>query len=146
MYYSGLEKIGIPKREIMVHRVEKARDTQQDAKEQFKTTLEQFSALTQFNGGDLEAVYKKLNSEYEASKDEAAAVSKRIADIKDVSEALFAEWADEAEQFSTASLRRNSLQKLAVTKQQYNKLINAMHRAEAKMAPVLAIFKDQVLL
>ncbi|MBW6453735.1 MAG: DUF2959 domain-containing protein, partial [Methyloprofundus sp.] len=55
MYYSGLEKIGIPKREIMVHRVEKARDTQQDAKEQFKTTLEQFSALTQFNGGDLEA-------------------------------------------------------------------------------------------
>jgi len=146
MYYSGLEKMGIPKREIMVHRVEKARDTQQDAKEQFKTTLEQFSAVTQFKGGDLEAVYKKLNSEYEASKDEAAAVSKRIADIEDVSAALFAEWADEAEQFSTASLRRNSLRKLSATKQQYNKLITAMHRAEAKMEPVLTIFKDQVLI
>jgi len=146
MYYSGLEKMGIPKRDIMVHRVEKARDTQQDAKEQFKTTLEQFSAVTEFKGGDLEAVYNKLNSEYEASKDEAAAVSKRIADIEDVSAALFAEWADEAEQFSTASLRRNSLRKLSATKQQYNKLITAMHRAEAKMEPVLAIFKDQVLI
>ncbi|MCF7970460.1 MAG: DUF2959 domain-containing protein [Methylococcaceae bacterium] len=146
MYYSGLDKIGIPKREIMVHRVAKARDTQQDAKEQFKTTLEQFSAVTQFKGGDLEAIYKKLNSEYEASKSEAAKVSKRIADIEDVSEALFTEWAEEADQFSTASLRRNSLQKLAATKQQYSKLISAMHRAEAKMEPVLAIFKDQVLI
>jgi len=49
--------MGIPKRDIMVHRVEKARDTQQDAKEQFKTTLEQFSTVTEFKGGDLEAVY-----------------------------------------------------------------------------------------
>ena len=57
MYYSGLERMGIPKRDIMVHRVEKARDTQQDAKEQFKTTLEQFSTVTEFKGGDLEAVY-----------------------------------------------------------------------------------------
>ncbi|SHE23717.1 DUF2959 domain-containing protein [methanotrophic endosymbiont of Bathymodiolus puteoserpentis (Logatchev)] len=146
MYYSGLEKIGIPKRDIMVHRVEKARDTQQDAKEQFKTTLEQFSAVTQFKGGDLEAVYNKLNSEYEASKDEAAAVSKRIADIEDVSAALFAEWKDEADEFSSAALRRNSLHKLAATKQQYDKLISAMHRAEAKMPPVLAVFKDQVLI
>jgi len=145
MYYSGLEKMGIPKRDIMVHRVQKARDTQQDAKEQFKTTLEQFSEITKFTGGDLEVIYKKLNSEYESSKDEASAVSKRIADIEDVSEALFSEWAEEAEQFSSASLRRNSLQKLSATKRHYNQLISAMHRAEDKMAPVLAIFKDQVL-
>lgn len=65
MYYGGLEKIGIPKREVMVYRVEKARDTQEETKEQFKSALEQFTALTGFQGGDLEATYNKLNSEYE---------------------------------------------------------------------------------
>ena len=39
MYYSGLEKIGIPKRDVLVHRVEKARDTQEETKEQFKSAL-----------------------------------------------------------------------------------------------------------
>ncbi len=34
-YLGALESISIPKREVMVHRVEKARDSQEDAKEQF---------------------------------------------------------------------------------------------------------------
>lgn len=42
----------------MVYRVEKARDTQQETKEQFKSALEQFTAATNFQGGDLEATYK----------------------------------------------------------------------------------------
>lgn len=59
MYYSGLEKIGIPKRDVLVYRVEKARDTQEETREQFKSALEQFSAATNFKGGDLEGIYKK---------------------------------------------------------------------------------------
>jgi len=57
MYYGGLEKIGIPKRDVMVYRVEKARDTQEETKEQFKSALEQFTVVTNFKGGDLEAIY-----------------------------------------------------------------------------------------
>ncbi|PKM12910.1 MAG: DUF2959 domain-containing protein [Gammaproteobacteria bacterium HGW-Gammaproteobacteria-3] len=145
LYYSGLEKIGIPKRLVMVHRVEKARDTQEETKEQFKSALEQFTALTQFNGGDLEATYNKLNGEYEASAAKAEEVKKRISDIEDVSEALFAEWEEEITQYSSASLKRNSQQKLNSTKQQYQQLISAMKRAEAKIEPVLTVFKDQVM-
>ena len=55
VYLEGLEKIGIPKRDVMVYRVEKARDTQQETKEQFKSALEHFTAVTNFQGGDLEA-------------------------------------------------------------------------------------------
>ncbi|MFZ1712946.1 MAG: DUF2959 family protein, partial [Nitrosomonas sp.] len=44
MYYSGLEKIGIPKRDVLVYRVEKARDTQEETKQQFKSALAQFTA------------------------------------------------------------------------------------------------------
>jgi len=145
MYYSGLEKMGIPKRELMIHRVEKARDTQEDTKEQFKSALEQFTAVTNFNGGDLEAIYNKLNTEYEDSIDQAELVRKRIDDIKDVSEALFEEWEEEIAQYSSASLKRNSQSQLSSTKRQYKQLILAMERAETKLEPVLAVFKDQVL-
>ncbi|WAR43434.1 DUF2959 domain-containing protein [Methylomonas rapida] len=145
IYYSGLEKIGIPKRDVMVHRVEKARDTQEETKQQFKSALEQFTAVTHFQGGDLEATYQKLNGEYEASVQKAEEVKKRIADIEDVSNALFSEWETELTQYGNAALRQNSQQKLTATRAQYEQLIAAMRRAEARIEPVLSVFRDQVL-
>lgn len=145
LYYGGLEKIGIPKREVMVFRVEKARDTQEETKQQFKSALEQFTALTRFKGGDLEVTYNKLNREYEASVDKADEVKKRISDIEDVSGALFREWENEITQYSSASLKRSSQSKLSATKAQYQQLITAMKNAESKIGPILADFKDQVM-
>ena len=40
--------LGIHKRDLLVHRVEKARESQEEAKEQFKTALEKFSAFDEF--------------------------------------------------------------------------------------------------
>lgn len=145
VYYSGLEKIGIPKRDVMVYRVEKARDTQEETKEQFKSALEQFTAATNFKGGDLEAIYNKLNNEYEASVDMAEEVNDRIADIEDVSEALFSEWEQEITQYSSASLKRDSQSKLNNTKAHYRQLISSMKTAEAKIEPILRVFNDQVM-
>ena len=145
MYYNTLDSMGIPKRDIMVHRVEKARDTQEETMEQFQTALEQFTAVTNFDGGDLEKAYNKLNKEYLASVDKAQEVNKRIKDIENVSGALFKEWEQELDQYSNASLKRSSQQQLNQTQEQYQQLIAAMKRAEKKIDPVLTIFKDQVL-
>jgi hypothetical protein len=145
LYYSGLEKIGIPKRDVLVHRVEKARDTQEETKEQFKSALEQFTAVTNFKGGDLEAVYNKLNKEYEASIAKADEVKDRIAAIEDVSQALFNEWEEEITQYSNAALKSSSQQKLTATRAHYKQLITTMKTAEAKIQPVLTVFKDQVM-
>jgi len=144
-YYGALESIGIPKRDIMVHRVEKARDSQEDAKQQFQSALEQFSALTQFQGGDLEQTYKSLKGELDDSEADANDVRKRIAGIEDVSGALFEEWEQELDQYSSASLRRSSVAQLRETRRQYKQLIAAMKKAEAKMEPVLVTFRDQVM-
>jgi hypothetical protein len=132
-------------RDILVHRVIEARDTQQEAKQQFKSALEQFTALTNFKGGDLQDTYERLNEEYEDSVAKAEELRKRIDDIEDVSEALFEEWEDEIEEYSSASLKRSSQQKLRDTQRRYKQLIAAMKRAEAKTKPILAVFKDQVL-
>ncbi len=145
VYYGGLEKIGIPKREVMVYRVAKARDTQQETKAQFKSALEQFTALTRYQGGDLENIYQRLNNEYEDSVKQADLVNKRIRDIEDVSDALFREWEQEITQYNNASFKTSSQQKLTATKAQYRQLITAMKNAEAKLPPILSVFKDHVL-
>lgn len=145
MYLEGLEKIGIPKRDVMVSRVEKARDTQEETKEQFKSALEQFTAATNFSGGDLEATYNRLNDAYEASVGKADEVKTRIADIESVSEALFTEWKTEITQYSNASMKQNSQKKLDSTQAHYRQLIASMKQAEAKIEPILTVFHDQVM-
>jgi len=144
-YYGALEKVGIHKRDVLVSRVEKAKDSQQEAKEQFKTALEKFKSITQFDGGNLETVYNNLNDEYEESKELAGDIRSHISDIENVSDAMFEEWEAELDQYTNQSLRRKSAQQLANTKRQYNKLIKTMKNAEKSMDPVLNIFKDQVL-
>ena len=62
-----------------------------------------------------------------------------------MAEALFDEWEVELDQYTSAPLRRSSERRLQETRAQYKQLIQAMKRAEAKMAPVLAAFHDQVL-
>ena len=144
-YYAGMEKIGYHKRDLMVSDVEKARDAQQDAKEQFKSALDRFTTVLNVKGGELQAKYDTLNAEYERSEAKAQAVRNRIDSVEDVSQALFAEWEAELKEYSSASLRRDSQTKLTRTRTQYAKLIKAMKRAESKMDPVLGKFKDQVL-
>ena len=145
VYYGAMEKMGYHKRDILVSDVEKARDAQADAKEQFKSALERFSSVLNFKGGDLQEKYDKLNAEYERSETKAQAVHDRVASVEDVSEALFDEWKAELQEYSNANLRRNSQRKLDQTRKQYAQLIKAMKRAEKKMDPVISAFKDQVL-
>jgi hypothetical protein len=144
-YYGTMEKLGYPKRDLMVNRVESARDAQQDAKEEFETALEKFKSVLNFEGGALEEKYDQLKAAYDRSDARADTVRDRIESVEDVADALFEEWEAELDQYSSSSLRRSSARKLQQTKQQYAQLISAMKRAEKKMDPVLAAFHDQVL-
>ena len=144
-YYGAMEKFGWEKRDILVDRVEDAKGEQEAAKQQFKTTLERFQELTSFQGGELEAKYKKLSKEYDRCKDAADDVRGEIESVESVAKDMFAEWQKELEQYSNADLRRDSEQKLRDTQARYNQLIGVMKNAESKMEPVLKAFNDQVL-
>jgi len=144
-YYKTMESIGIEKRDILVDRVEEARDAQDSASEQFASALEQFRATVNFDGGDLEEIYDRLNSEYEDSVSEAGDVSGRINAVESVAEDLFNEWEEELEQYSRADMRRSSASLLKDTRSRYGKLMASMRRAERSMDPVLEAFQDQVL-
>lgn len=144
-YYSTMESLGIEKRDILVDRVEEARDAQDDASEQFTSALEQFRSVVAFDGGDLEDVYDDLNAEYERSTARADAVSERIDDVESVAEDLFEEWEAELAEYSKPELRRSSEQLLRDTRGRYRQMMTAMRRAEQTMPPVLESFQDQVL-
>jgi hypothetical protein len=144
-YYSAMEKVGVHKRDIMLDRVENAQTAQQDAQEQFKSALEQLSELINYDGGDLASQYELVNDQYEASKASAAEVESRIAAIEGVADALFDEWNEEIQQYSSQTLKRQSQQKLRETQGNYQSLIKAMHRAKDKMTPVLSALKDNSL-
>ncbi|HUR29059.1 MAG TPA: DUF2959 domain-containing protein [Planctomycetota bacterium] len=144
-YYKTMEKFGKQKREILVDRVEAARDEQSEAKKEFKDALTRFRELTGFKGGELEDKYEALKDEYEDCESRAEAVSSRIAAIEDVSQAMFDEWQAELGEYTNKDMRRSSEQQLRETKQRYGQLIGAMKKVEKAMQPVLGTFKDQVL-
>ena len=58
---------------------------------------------------------------------------------------LFLEWEKELTQYSSPELRRSSQKQLDTTRARYRELIGAMKRAERKLDPVLAAFRDRVL-
>ena len=144
-YYSTMEKFGVHKRDILIDRVNEARDSQQEAKEQFASALEKFSSVVKFKGGELEKQYQQLKNELDRSEAGAVQVHDRIKAVEEVAEDLFDEWQDELKQYTSSKLRQSSKDKLARTKKQYARLIKAMKRAEAKIEPVLNPMRDQVL-
>lgn len=145
VYYNTMEKFGQEKRDILVRRVGKARDAQQEAQVVFKDALEQFGSVVQYDGGDLQKQYDKLSAELERCEGRAQAVHTRIVDVDRVARDLFKEWAAEAKQFQNVAYRRDSEAKLRETRQNYDRMLGAMRNAESKIEPVLAVFRDQVL-
>ena len=140
IYMATMDKMGYAKRDILSSRVKSARDAQEDAKKDIQSTLEQFGNVVSYQGGDLEATYKKLSSE-----DSAETVRTRIRDVESVADALFSEWETELGQYSSADLRRKSEAKLTQPRARYKEMLGAMNRAEQRIDPVLKPLRDQVL-
>lgn len=145
VYYKTMEQFGYEKRDILVDRVEDARDSQNEAQETFRSSLERFQSVVNTPDTELKARYEEISEAYEESVASAEEVRDRIDSVESVAEDLFDEWEDELDRYESASLRRSSEQQLRETRGQYNQLIRRMHDAEDRMEPVLQAFEDQVL-
>ncbi len=144
-YYAAWEKMGVEKRDILVDRVEDAKESQENAQQQFSSALDEFSQLINFDGGELKSIYEQLKDRFEASEDSAASVTGQIDKVESVAEALFDEWEKELEKYTNKTLKRDSQRKLKDTQRRYRSLLNAMRKAESKMDPVLSALRDNVL-
>jgi hypothetical protein len=143
-YYKAMKTLGKEKRDILVSRVKDSKKDQQQAKEQIKTTMESFQALTGFQGGQLEKNYKKLNSEYEKAADSAQKLHNRIDSIDQVSGDLFKEWQKEIDGMQDKKLKTQSSAMLRQSRLSEAGYVKAMRQTEARMTPVITAFRDQV--
>ena len=144
-YYSAMEEVGYHKRDILIDRIEEAQEAQVEGQEQFKSALEQFKSVVNFDGGELEEVYNQLNDEYESSVEAAEEISSRIEKVDSVANALFDEWDDELSEYTSSNLRRDSERKLKETQRRYKNLLAAMRKTEKSIDPVLNTLRDNTL-
>ncbi|WP_333797951.1 DUF2959 domain-containing protein [Rheinheimera sp.] len=144
-YYAAMEKVGVHKRDILIDRVEEARDAQAVSQQEFKDALDQLSQLINFHGGNVQDKYEALQAQYEDSKKAADEVTARINKVELVAFDLFDEWEAELSQYQNKKLKTDSKKKLLDTKRQFDALVKVMRRAESKMPPVLRVLNDNVL-
>ena len=143
--YSALEKVGIHKRDILVDRVEDARDAQSETREQLVTAYEELSALVGHEGGELEKKYERLSKEVDRSRKATQDLDEHLSDIDRVSEDLFDEWESELDLYSSAALRSDQERKLAQARRQFLMMRDRMQTARNRVDPVMAVLTDNVL-
>lgn len=144
-YYKTMEMFGKEKRDLLKTRVTEARNEQQKTAEQFKDALTRLRELYGSSGSDLEKMYDRLKTEYDAADARAKSVRERIDKMETVGRDLFKEWEQEIGQIQNASLKSDSRAKLRDTQMKFDQLSSSMRKAEASLAPVLKQFQDQTL-
>lgn len=143
--YSALEKVGIHKRDILVDRVEDARDTQDETRENVVSAYEELTALIGHGGGELEEKYERLSKQVERSRESTDELDDRLDAIDRVSEDLFEEWESELDLYSSAALKAEQTRKLAEARRQFARLRSRMQTARDRVDPVMAVLEDNVL-
>lgn len=132
-------------RDILISRVEAASDAQRETAEEFKSALEKFKQVTNFDGGDLEKKFNTLSTAYDRSEDAANNVTRRVDHVVRATNNLLDEWRDELKQYHDDSIKRRAETQFDETRIKAEKLIAMMRNAQAKTKPVLGALKDQVL-
>ena len=143
--YSVLEKAGIHKRDILVDRIEKTSEVQEEAKEDFQSAYERLSELVDVDDAGLESQYKKLQKAVDVSENRSNELQSRIASVDSVAKDLFAEWREELGQYTNVNLRRQSENNLKMTEQRYAVIYRQMQNSYARVQPVLQVLQDNTL-
>ena len=144
-YYAVWEKMGKEKRHLLRDQVEKSRDDQEKASEEFTDALTRLKAMYGLEGGDLEKMYERLSDDYETCQQRAEIVEERIQKVERIADDLFTEWRKEIDQIQNAKFRSKSSQKLKATQVRYARLEKALKSARQRMNPILGTLQDYVL-
>ena len=144
-YYAVWEKLGKEKRHLLRDQVEKSREDQEKASEEFKDALTRLKEMYGIDGGELEKMYNRLSDDYEDCESRAAIIDERIEKVHRIATDLFDEWRQEIDQIKNASFRSKSKEKLRATQSRYARLESSLKTSRKRMTPVLANLRDYVL-
>ncbi len=144
-YYAMWEKMGKEKRHLLRDQVEKSRNDQEQASQDFKDALTRLKEMYGLEGGNLEKMYDRLSDDYDNCANRAVVIDERIQKVGRIANDLFVEWRSEIDQIKNATFRAKSSQKLKDTQARYAQLESAMRTARGRMTPILSNLNDYVL-
>jgi hypothetical protein len=144
LYYAAIEQLGWEKRDVLVNRVEAARDSLARAETQVVDGLEQLHAVVQAASGDLAPEYQELTAISAYADGRAKDLHKRIAAVETAGSALFTEWRDELAVTKDVAQRARDQQHYDASRAHYERLLQTMRQAAASLTPVLDAMRDQV--
>lgn len=143
--YGALEKVGIHKRDILVDRIKDTSNTQEQAKQEFKSAYQELAELIDIDDNGLEKQYNTLKKAVDDSEQRTAELKNRIAKVDQVANDLFKEWQQELTQYQNDRLRSISANNLSTTKQRYAIIYQKMQQSYDKVLPVLRVLQDNTL-
>ena len=133
------------KRDLLLHRIEKARQSHVKASNQFEVVLANYSSIVDANSGDIRTKYNKLNRECKRARSITKDISRKVKDVEKVGKPLFREWEDDLDEYENEDMRRSSEEQLDLTRRNYLKCVHSIKSCQGKVEGVLVSLNDQML-
>jgi ElaB/YqjD/DUF883 family membrane-anchored ribosome-binding protein len=133
------------KRDLLLNRIEKAKQCHERAKNQFEVVLANYADIIDANAGDIRTEYNKLNRECKRARKIAKEISQRVKDVEDIGKPMFRNWEDELAEYNNEAIRRSSEEQLDLTRRNYLKCVHSIKSCQGKVEGVLASLNDQML-
>jgi len=144
-YFQLMDKAGIPKRQILVNRVQDARDAQIKARYAFSRANDRYQAALHPSGNAPAITAEELAKAYADSDKAAKAVPPRVDIVQHVGDALFSEWKSELGQYRDANLAATSRAEYETSHRQYLALLAQMRTTQQQVQPALDALNDELL-
>jgi hypothetical protein len=144
-YVKAMDVVGFEKRDMLKDRLQEARDSQVEAKQQLQTALYTLRRIESVPPTELSGLHDDLDTEVGKTEDEINDYKSDIAAVEAVAKEMFADWEEDLAKYDDAELREKSMVELRDTRRNYSALIADLRETERKLSSVLPALKDQVL-
>jgi DNA repair exonuclease SbcCD ATPase subunit len=142
-YYEAAETVGYEKREMLIDRLQEARDSQVGAKQQMQTALYTLRRIGSVPETELEDLHDDLATEVNRAKDQLDDLHDDIAAVESVARSLFDDWEDDLAKFENQEARNRSQEELRDTRKRHETLVAELRSSERKLQRIMPRLEDQ---
>jgi hypothetical protein len=144
-YVKAMDVVGFEKREMLKERLQEARDSQVEAKQQLQTALYTLRRFESVPAAEVSDFHDDLKGEVDKAKEEIDDLNGDIAAVETVAKEMFTDWEDELASYESAELRQKSAEELRETRRNYSTMIEQLRETQRKLSAVVPALEDQVL-
>ncbi len=124
---------------------EDARATLEDTKDQLAATLDYYNSLVLGEARKPQSAYKRMAKSLDKTEKLAEKTGDRVKKMQAQAEKVFSQWQQELEGYQNDKLRELGAERLAVTKERYEQMIERMRAAGEVYNPLISSLRDQAL-